>query len=720
MSLKEGKPFFKSRGSDRGDDRGKPNGYTRLLRYYLIIGAWVIFYFSAYLFSSFLGMKSRILEKPLFFIIPLVIIFIELALNFLKGKNNLSPYFKKVLSFQFTTFLLLHIFLAFYISLKENPEVDGFLGILVLSSAYLFILGRFGLIKSLLFSLSCLIFFLSIKLSTSPDFEIDDKIFIFFYVFYSVSFSLLNSFLKGSKDKERETQEKMKSFSERLEKSVKEKTYKMSVLNQSLIGMMVDVNEEKLSRERLLENLAEGYMVFNKERVVEEGATAASMRHFKTKTEGKKIEDILGLKDHARDNFLKWCDNVWKGSINFKDLLPLAPKTYIGQEEKYIKLDFRPIYKTDKKDNKEIEKLICIASDITNEKRLEEKASKEKLEVQMFLKILDQPGFFLNLIEDAKDSFSLIKKNEVMDVDLIFRNIHNLKANFSRFHVSILVQQLHKLEGILDQYRAESFFKNEIPDELKKSFMDSEDQLLSFLKSEKTILEMASRDAKSSESDETVFLPGLSSFISEKFGENSNFYIAFKEKYLLGHLSDKLKNFMTLVTDLSQTQGKQVIFAIEDTPFKVNLLKYKGILNACTHILRNAVDHGIEPPEEREEKEKTRQGMIKASFKETGLDMFQFIIEDDGKGIDPKVIRSLVGQKNIVSKEIVKKLNDKEIIQFIFQPGLSSRKDVSNISGRGVGADIVKIEAEKIGGEVRVISKFGKGTAFILTLPILK
>ena len=102
-----------------------------------------------------------------------------------------------------------------------------------------------------------------------------------------------------------------------------------------------------------------------------------------------------------------------------------------------------PIYK---KDNKEIEKIICIASDITNEKRLEEKASKEKLEVQMFLKILEQPVYFLNLIEDAKDSFDLMKKSDVMDVDLIFRNIHNLKANFSRFHVNILTQQLHKLE----------------------------------------------------------------------------------------------------------------------------------------------------------------------------------------------------------------------------------------------------------------------------------
>ncbi|MBG07993.1 MAG: hypothetical protein CME68_04495 [Halobacteriovoraceae bacterium] len=713
MSLKEGMPFF----NGKEVDSEKPNGYTSLLRYYLIIGAWGIFYFSAFMFSSFLGMKSEIVNDANYFIMPLLLIFLEFVLNFLKKKISLPSFLKKVLIFQFTFFLLLHIFLALYFSLKENSEVDGFLGILVLSSGYLFILGRFGLIKSLLFSASCLIFFLFLKFRMSPEYGLDDKIFIFFYVFYSASFSLLNSFLKNSKDKEKETQEKMKSFNERLEKSVKEKTYKMSVLNQSLIGMMVDVNEEKLSREMLLENLAEGYMVFNKERVVEEGATAASMRHFETKTEGKKIEDILRLTDHARDNFLKWCENVWKGSINFKDLLPLAPKTFIGGGDRYIKLDFRPIYK---KDNKEIEKLICIASDITNEKRLEEKANKEKLEVQMFLKILDQPLFFLNLIEDAKDSFSLIRKNDVMDVDLIFRNIHNLKANFSRFHVSILVQKLHKLEEILDKHRAESFFKQEVPEELNKSFINAENQLLDFLKSEKTILDMARRDAKSSESDETVFLPSLAHFISERFGENSDFYTAFKEKYLLGHLSDKLENFIPLVSDLSKAQGKHIIFAIEEAPFKVDLLRYKGLLNACTHILRNAVDHGIESPEEREEQEKTKRGMIKASFKDTGIDMFQLIIEDDGKGIDPELIRSLVEKKNIISKELIKKLNDKEIIQFIFEPGLSSRENVSNISGRGVGAEIIKIEAEKIGGEVRVISKFGKGTAFILTLPIFK
>ena len=120
------------------------------------------------MFSSFLGMKSEIVNDINFFIMPILLIFLESVLNFLKKKISLPSFLKKMLNFQFTCFLLLHIFLALYFSLKENSEVDGFLGILVLSSGYLFILGRFGLIKSLLFSASCLIFFLFLKsLSTT-------------------------------------------------------------------------------------------------------------------------------------------------------------------------------------------------------------------------------------------------------------------------------------------------------------------------------------------------------------------------------------------------------------------------------------------------------------------------------------------------------------------------------------------------------------------------
>ena len=189
MSLKEGMPFFN--GNEVGSE--KPSGYTSLLRYYLIIGAWGIFYFSAFMFSSFLGMKSEIVNDINYFIMPLLLIFLESVLNFLKKKISSTSFLKKIISFQFTFFLLLHIFLALYFSLKENSEVDGFLGILVLSSGYLFILGRFGLVKSLLFSASCLIFFLFLKFRMSPEYGLDDKIFIFFYVFYSASFSLLNS-----------------------------------------------------------------------------------------------------------------------------------------------------------------------------------------------------------------------------------------------------------------------------------------------------------------------------------------------------------------------------------------------------------------------------------------------------------------------------------------------------------------------------------------------
>ena len=84
----------------------------------------------------------------------------------------------------------------------------------------------------------------------------------------------------------------------------------------------------------------------------------------------------------------------------------------------------------------------------------------------------------------------------------------------------------------------------------------------------------------------------------------SQIFILLLRKIFIGNLSDKLKNFIPLVVDLSQSQGKQIIFAIEDASFKVNLLKYKGVLNACTHILRNAVDHGIETPRKRGRRKK--------------------------------------------------------------------------------------------------------------------
>lgn len=144
------------------------------------------------------------------------------------------------------------------------------------------------------------------------------------------------------------------------------------------------------------------------------------------------------------------------------------------------------------------------------------------------------------------------------------------------------------------------------------------------------------------------------------------------------------------------------------------------ILNSTLiHLVRNGVDHGIEAPSEREKKGKDPQGHLQVSVK-NNRDHVLVEIKDDGKGIDPKVIRSKVIEKKILPYEEVAALNDHEIIQYIFAPGFSTAEVVTDISGRGVGMGAVKDAVESVGGNLVLQSEVNKGTTTTMILPIPK
>jgi two-component system chemotaxis sensor kinase CheA len=137
------------------------------------------------------------------------------------------------------------------------------------------------------------------------------------------------------------------------------------------------------------------------------------------------------------------------------------------------------------------------------------------------------------------------------------------------------------------------------------------------------------------------------------------------------------------------------------------------------HLVRNSVDHGIEAPADREKKGKIAQGSLQVSVK-NNRDHVLVEIRDDGKGIDPKIIRSKVIEKKILHFEEVAKLNDHEIIQYIFSPGFSTAEVVTDVSGRGVGMGAVKEAVESIGGNLILQSEVNKGTTTTMILPIPK
>lgn len=175
--------------------------------------------------------------------------------------------------------------------------------------------------------------------------------------------------------------------------------------------------------------------------------------------------------------------------------------------------------------------------------------------------------------------------------------------------------------------------------------------------------------------------------------------------------------FPRMVRDLAQKAEKDIQFIIEGKETELDRNLIEAIADPIIHLLRNAIDHGIETPDEREKIGKPRQGriLLKAAHEENHI---VITIRDDGKGIDTEKIKQKAIEKNLLTPEEAEQIPEKELVFFIFKSGLSTAKKVTDISGRGVGMDIVRSQIEKLNGIIDIDSTFGKGTTFTIKLPL--
>jgi two-component system chemotaxis sensor kinase CheA len=175
--------------------------------------------------------------------------------------------------------------------------------------------------------------------------------------------------------------------------------------------------------------------------------------------------------------------------------------------------------------------------------------------------------------------------------------------------------------------------------------------------------------------------------------------------------------FPRLVRDLAAQVGKQVNFTMSDHRTELDRSVIEQLSDPLMHLLRNCIDHGIEPPEERLAAGKPALGEIALSA--TSLDN-QIVIEvrDDGRGIDRAKVTEAAVRKGLFTPESAERLTDQEAVELVFASGLSTARAVTDLSGRGVGMDIVKVAIERMGGKISVAGKPGKGTTFVVTLPL--
>jgi len=175
--------------------------------------------------------------------------------------------------------------------------------------------------------------------------------------------------------------------------------------------------------------------------------------------------------------------------------------------------------------------------------------------------------------------------------------------------------------------------------------------------------------------------------------------------------------FPRVVRDLSRQINKEIKLEMmgEETDLDKNLVE--ALADPLVHLVRNAVDHGIELPDEREKKGKDRVGTVSLSAQQEG-DHILLAIEDDGAGMDPEILRRKAVEKGLMDEETAARMDDKECFNLIFMAGFSTKDEISDISGRGVGMDVVKTRISQLNGTLDIDSTLGKGSLLTIKVPL--
>jgi two-component system chemotaxis sensor kinase CheA len=172
-----------------------------------------------------------------------------------------------------------------------------------------------------------------------------------------------------------------------------------------------------------------------------------------------------------------------------------------------------------------------------------------------------------------------------------------------------------------------------------------------------------------------------------------------------------------IVRDVAVQCGKRVRLDTEGAETELDRTLIEAVKDPLVHILRNGVDHGIESPEDRVRAGKNPEGrLLLRAFHENGLVVLEII--DDGRGLNQEAIRAKALERGLATEEQLARMSERDVLAFIFHPGFSTAAKVTNISGRGVGMDVVKTNVERIGGTVELLSRFGSGTTVRIKLPL--
>ena len=319
---------------------------------------------------------------------------------------------------------------------------------------------------------------------------------------------------------------------------------------------------------------------------------------------------------------------------------------------------------------------------------------------------MGSPAEFVDLLDDTYQFLDSYYEGRENKPETLFRTFHTFKARYSQYGLRSITHLLNTIETTISENNL---------DPLESEVKKFEFQLKSFLKENRLIVEAANRFL--ADEGSTVQISDIINN-TEGYKIDKNYMNLLMKNYLLTDIKKKFEKYRPLIFELASKQGKKVDLHIYGDEIKVDEKKYSDFIKNTIHLFRNMVDHGIEPEKERINLTKDEVGKIEIDFR---LKSDSFIVKffDDGSGINPESIKGKLIEKGLKREEDLEDINQQSLVEMIFMPGFSTKEELTDVSGRGVGLDAVKTEVEKLGGSISVHSRVGEGTLFVIELPLL-
>ncbi len=478
-------------------------------------------------------------------------------------------------------------------------------------------------------------------------------------------------------------------------------------------------NQAKLT-EVLVNSLGQGFAVFDSSGVCGAVYSQACLDLLETVPAGRHIADVLRIKEEDKKDFSEWLDILFQPdhALGFDDVVRFFPSFFPHSEGRRVILVYRPV----RGPAGALKRVVVIATDQTEEYAARQSAIRQENFAEMICRIFKDRNQFQTTVAHIREFLADAQKEgtTLKDAPVLLRRLHTLKATVKQFNLVDFAEEIHAVEGELrdTEITEDRVFVARLQEgcqRISDSLLRVTEQVSSLIGTE---YEWRGNVREIGEDDLYAFARELKESVTDP---------AVVRKYLDSIVAvpirDCFRPFERELRELAGMMDKQIkpIQFLGGNP-RVLAKTMQEFLFSLTHICRNIMDHGIEAPVTRMARGKDSAGQVTISCDVLPAEgdkgeILRILIADDGNGIDTSRVRAKL---SAIDPEGTWRFEDDQVlIQRIFSWGFTTRDRVTTLSGRGVGAEAVKVEVQKLGGTIRVLSELYKGTSFEIKVPYI-